>query len=122
MFDVGCSLRLRTNPLAGRERFALPQPRELATALDLVRGSDLSGRIGDGTRTDRPGKTAALSIRLQSTVAGPRAALRLRVLLLQRAGVHSNQPDVATGHRARLRGLRVGHSPCLKPEHRPGEC
>src|SRR5207247_11449668 len=98
MFDVGCSRCIRTNPLAGRERFALPQPRELATALDLVRGSDLSGRIGDGARADRPGKTAALSIRLQSTVAGPRAALRLRVLLLQPAGVDSKQPKGAAGH------------------------
>src|SRR5688572_11949680 len=66
----------RTNPLAGQEGFALPQPRELATALDVVRDSDLSGRIGGGARTDRSGKAEALSIWLQSAIAGTRAALR----------------------------------------------
>src|SRR5262245_55557246 len=114
------SLVTRTNPLAGRERFALRQPRELATALGLARDSDLSGRIEDRAGTDRPGKTSTLSIRLQSAFAVSRPACGLRVLLLQPAGIHSDQLDVATGHRAGLPGLRIGDSRGLGPEHGPG--
>src|SRR5262245_1368495 len=90
MFDVRCSMleagysvSFRTNPLAGPEVFALPQPRELATPLALVRLCALSARPDDDAGTDRPGKAAPFSIRIQSAIARPRAALRLRVLLLQ---------------------------------------
>src|SRR5437667_12862434 len=70
------------------KRLRYHNARELASAMELVRVVDLSQRISFGAGADRSGTAPALSTRLQSALAGPRAALRVRVLLLQRARVH----------------------------------
>ena len=91
----------------------------LATAMELVPASALSGRVGDHPGADRSGKAPALSTRLQSAVAGPWAALRLRFLLFQPAWLYPNEPDAAAGHRARLRRFRTRHSRGAQSAHGP---
>src|SRR6266700_3415251 len=102
------------------ERLRYDNAREWATAMGLVRVPGLSGSIEDGAMPNRSARTPALSARLQSAVAGPRAALRLRVLLFQRAGLYPNQPDAAAGDRPGLCRFGTRRWPGARSEHGPG--